>query len=127
MRAKRRIPRLYHPPGDWSPVPARAGAARSGRRQSAVRAGLVNDAREVLRQELEGGVGRNPEMLGQLLDLIAAERGAKLIRRNRQIAAPAEPRLNLIAEAALLQLRGEALQVTEVRLRQHRRDESRHR
>ncbi len=64
-------------------------------------------------------------MLRHLPDLVAAERGAKLVGRNRKVRSAAEPRLDLIAEAALLQLIHEALHVAEVRLRKHRRDERR--
>jgi hypothetical protein len=56
-------------------------------------------------------------VLRHLLDLIAAEGGSKLVGRNRQVRAAAEPRLHLIAEATLLQLGDQALHVTEVRLR----------
>jgi hypothetical protein len=76
---------------------------------------------------LRAASGETPKCWANSFDLVAAERSAQLIGRNRQIGAAAEPRLNLIAEAALLQLSGEALQVTEIRLRQHRRDEGRHR
>ena len=83
------------------PVGRRRRAARSGRRQVAARAGLVDDARKMFRQQLEGGVRRNAEMLGQLRDLRAAERGAQLIRRNRKIAAVAQPAIVTASRAAV--------------------------
>jgi len=66
----------------------------------------------------------NAEMLGDLPDLLVAERGLKLLRRNRQVAAIAEPRLDLRTQSVLLELVHDPLHVAEVRLGQYRRDQA---
>jgi hypothetical protein len=76
-------------------------------------------------EQFERRVHRDAEMLGDLFDLVIAERCTELIRRYRYIAAIAKPRLNLIAEAALLKLVYEALHIAKVRFRQCRRNKPR--
>src|ERR1700682_1466098 len=80
----------------------------------------------MFRQQFERSIRVKPEMLSELLDVLAAQRRPKLIRRDRQVLAASKPGLHLGAEAALLQLSHHALQITQVRLCQHSRDESRH-
>src|SRR5262249_24394590 len=77
-------------------------------------------------QHIERLVDGQPEMAGQLADLLVAQRIAQLIRADRQIGAAAEPRRDLVAEAALLQLCDDAVEVSEIALRQGRGDERRH-
>lgn len=59
--------------------------------QRSVRTGLINRGRNMFSEQLERGVHRNAEMLGELLDPVIAERCTELIRRYRHIAAIAKP------------------------------------
>src|SRR5581483_5926872 len=100
-------------------------SAASSRAQLAVRARLVDRRRQMVGQKLEHLIGRHAEFRRQLLHALLAKRGAQLLGRHRQISAVAEPRLHLRAEAALLQLIDDALQVTEVGLLERFRDQGR--
>src|SRR5581483_3236228 len=102
-----------------------ASSAASSRAQLAVRARLVDRRRQMVGQKLEHLIGRHAEFRRQLLHALLAKRGAQLLGRHRQISAVAEPRLHLRAEAALLQLIDDALQVTEVGLLERFRDQGR--
>jgi predicted GNAT family N-acyltransferase len=94
--------------------------------QLAVRAGLVDDGRQVLRQEFQGFVYRDAEVLRELLHLRVAQDRAELVGRDRHVLAVTEPRANLIAEAALLQLGNETVEIAEIGLCQNGGDQRRY-
>src|SRR5205809_7936229 len=66
-------------------------AVRLFRLQRAVRARFVDDLGQVLRQQFERLVDRQPEMPGKFLNLSAAEDGLELLFGDRKIGARAEP------------------------------------
>src|SRR5258705_10114550 len=76
---------------------SRTGIPPSGGvRQPAVRAGMVDGGRELLRQHLGKLVDRNVEARRELLDGVAAEHLLQLLGRNRQVLAVADPGFDLI-------------------------------
>src|SRR5262249_53975849 len=110
-----------------SAVDAASGALRSALgRQRAVGARLIDGSRQMLGQELERIVDRQAEMRRQLADLLTAECIAELIGADGLVLAMAEPRRDLVAQAALLELCDDPAQAAQIGLCQRGRDESRH-
>jgi hypothetical protein len=72
-------------------------------RQLAVRAGSVDGIGKLVRQDLGNLIDRNIEPGCELPDGIAAQNLLKLIGRNRQVLAIADPGLHLITQTGLLQ------------------------
>src|ERR1700685_4524817 len=105
-------------PSPWAVLLTREKAARppaSLVRQGPVRARFVDDLRQELRQRGQHIVHRQAELAREFLDLGIAENGLELIGGDRHVLAVAQPRLDLRAEAALLQRRHQAGQVVILR------------
>ena len=98
----------------------RTAISRSGGvRQAAVRAGVIDGGRELVRQHLGELVDRNVEARRELLDGVAAEHLLQLFGRNRQVLAVADPRFDLIAKPALLKLGDDRRQSTLAAIAKH--------
>src|SRR5262249_52746970 len=80
-----------------------AGYVALLRLDRAVRARLVDDVGQILRQQFERGIDRQAEMAGEFLNLGVAENGLELVFTDWKIGAGAEPGLHLRVQAALLQ------------------------
>ena len=79
--------------------------------QRSVRRCLVDDLRQVFRQQLKGLVDRQPEMAGEFLHLGVAENRLQLLSADWKIGPVAEPGFDLCVEAALLQRRHEPIEI----------------
>src|SRR5690242_9899918 len=87
----------------------------------AVRARLVDNAGQLVREHLQRVANRYPEMLSDLVELVAVERGANLLGSHLDILAVAQPGFDLISQSALLQLIHQTLQTPEISLCKERR------
>ncbi|HYA28667.1 MAG TPA: hypothetical protein VEI95_07580, partial [Acidobacteriota bacterium] len=86
-----------------------------------VRAGLIDNARQVVGKHFERFIGRDAEMLGDLLDLIATERRPDLFRGHLHIGTVTQPGFDLLTQSSLLQLIDKALQAAKICLGQQSR------
>jgi hypothetical protein len=84
-----------------------------------VRARLIDRFRQIFREHVERLIDRHAQRAGDLLQLLVVQRGAQLLLADGNILSVRKPGRDLLVEARLLQLVDDALQVAEVRLRQH--------
>src|SRR5258705_10762139 len=84
-------------------VRQRAALAAVRLLQRAVRAHPIDGPGQVLREHREQLVDRQTGGLSHLLQLLVAERGAQLVRRDRAVLAIAEPGGDFAPMASLLQ------------------------
>jgi hypothetical protein len=73
----------------------------------------------MLGHQRQGSIDRQSKTLSDLLDMRIAQRRSELVSGDRQILAIAKPRLNLSAEATLLQLRNDAPHSAQIDLPEH--------
>jgi hypothetical protein len=97
----------------WSPLSV---GDRLVRLQRAIGARFVDDFGQVLRQQFQRGIDRQPEVPGEFLNLSIAENRFKLFFGDRKIGARPEPGLNLCVEPALLQRGDQPVEIVILRL-----------
>jgi hypothetical protein len=86
-----------------------------------VRTRLIDRVRQIFSEHVERLIHRHAQRTGDLLQVLVVQRGAQLLLGDRHILSVRKPGGDLLVEARLLQFVHDALQIAEVRLRQHLR------